>query len=85
VNAFDEIFKLIYAKLYDELETPPNQNRRFRIIAGATNKENLDNICKLFEDAKHQRRDVFKDKDEIEIPENAVIPAVSLLQKYRLF
>ena len=85
VDSFDEIFKLIYAKLYDELETPRNDNRRFRVIAGATNKENLDNIQRLFEDAKEEWRDVFKHKDEIEIPENAIVPAISLLQKYRLF
>ncbi|MDO8593206.1 MAG: N-6 DNA methylase [bacterium] len=85
VDSFDEIFKLIYAKLYDEIETPRNENRRFRIIAGATNKENLNNLSRLFEDAKSQWRDVFKANDEIEIPENVVVPAVSLLQKHRLF
>ena len=85
VNSFDEIFKLIYAKLYDDIRTPRNENRRFRVIAGATNKENLDNISRLFEDAKNQWREVFKPNDEIEIPENVVVPAVSLLQKYRLF
>lgn len=85
VDSFDEIFKLIYAKLYDELETPRNENRRFRVIAGVTNKENLNNICRLFEDAKSQWRDVFKNNDEIEIPENTIVPAVSFLQKYRLF
>lgn len=85
VDSFDEIFKLIYAKLYDEIETPRNENRRFRVIAGASNKENLVNIQQLFEDSKNQWRDVFKANDEIEIPENAIVPAVSLLQKYRLF
>jgi len=85
VDSFDEIFKLIYAKLYDEITTPRNENRRFRVIAGATNKENLNNICRLFEDAKSQWRDVFKANEEIEIPENVIAPAVSLLQKYRLF
>src|SRR3989344_1460486 len=85
VDSFDEIFKLVYAKLYDEIETPRNDNRRFRVIAGATNKENLNNISRLFEDSKNQWRDVFKPNDEIEIPENVVVPAVSLLQKYRLF
>lgn len=85
VNPFEEIFKLIYAKLYDELETPQKDNRRFRVIAGATNKQNLDNIKRLFEEGKKHWRDIFKDKDEIDIPENAIVPAVSLLQKYRLF
>jgi len=85
VNPFEEIFKLIYAKLYDELETPANDNRRFRVIAGATNKQNLDSIKLLFNDSKRTWRDIFKDKDEIDVPDNAIIPAVSLLQKYRLF
>ncbi|MDP2838345.1 MAG: N-6 DNA methylase [Candidatus Moranbacteria bacterium] len=85
VDSFDEIFKLVYAKLYDEIETPRNENRRFRVVAGVTNKENLNNIQRLFEDAKSQWRDVFKANDEIEIPENTIVPAVSLLQKYRLF
>ncbi len=85
VDSFDEIFKLIYAKLYDEIETPRNENRKFRVIAGATNRENLNNISRLFDDAKNQWRDVFKQNDEIEIPENTIAPAVSLLQKYRLF
>jgi len=85
VDSFDEIFKLIYAKLYDDIRTPRNENRRFRVIAGVTNKENLNNISRLFEDAKNQWREVFKSNDEIEIPENVVVPAVSLLQKYRLF
>src|SRR3989344_298206 len=85
VNPFEEIFKLIYAKLYDELETPRNENRRFRVIAGVTNRENHHNLSRLFEDAKNQWRDVFKPNDELEIPENVVVPAVSLLQKYRLF
>jgi len=85
VDAFDEIFKLVYAKLYDEIETPRNENRRFRVIAGVTNRENLNNLSRLFEDAKKQWRDVFKQNDELEIPENVVVPAVSLLQKYRLF
>ncbi len=85
VNSFEEIFKLIQTKLYDELETPRNQNRRFRVIAGASNKENLDNISRLFAESKNQWRDVFKEKDDIEIPANAIVPAISLLQKYRLF
>ncbi|MFA6047646.1 MAG: N-6 DNA methylase [Parcubacteria group bacterium] len=85
VDSFDEIFKLVYAKLYDELETPRSDNRRFRVIAGVTNKENLANICRLFEDAKKEWKDVFKPNDEIEIPENVIVPAVSLLQKFRLF
>lgn len=85
VNGFDEIFKLIYAKLYDEIKTPKNDNRRFRIIAGTTNQEIKDQIARLFNDAKEEWRDIFKPSDEIEIPNNAIAPAISLLAKYRFF
>ena len=85
VSAFEEIFKLLYAKLFDEINTPRSDNRRFRVVAGASNQQNLDHISSLFEDAKREWPDIFKPKDEIEIPENAIIPGVSVLQKYRLF
>lgn len=85
VNAFDEIFKLIYAKLFDEINTPRTENRRFRVIAGATNQQNLDQIIRLFNEAKTEWADIFKHNDGIEIPEDAIVPAISILSKYRLF
>ena len=42
-------------------------------------------IVRLFNEAKREWADIFKPNDEIEIPENAIVPAVSILSKYRLF
>jgi len=83
VNAFDEIFKLIFAKLYDEQsKRKANDKLDFQLKMGTTVEENIKN---LFENAKKKWKDVFKTKDEIELSEETLIAVVSELQEYKLF
>ena len=82
VNAFDEIFKLIFAKLYDESETRDGQALKFQVIH---NQKISLVINQLFEAAKENWKDVFKPKDEIELSEETLIAVVSELQEYKLF
>jgi len=83
VNAFDEIFKLIFAKLYDEQsKRKANDELDFQLKMGTTVEENIKN---LFENAKKKWKDVFKTKDEIELSEETLIAVVSELQEYKLF
>ncbi|KKQ18214.1 MAG: Type I site-specific deoxyribonuclease [Berkelbacteria bacterium GW2011_GWA1_36_9] len=85
VNPFDEIFKLIYAKLYDEIVTPRNEDRKFKVTS-RSNQEHLEVIKDLFEKAKKQWGEgVFKNFETIDIPVNVIIPAISMLQKYRIY
>jgi len=85
VNSFDEIFKLIYAKLYDEIYTPKSDNRMFKVTT-ASNQEHLDKIKHLFSKAKKQWGEgVFDEFEEIKIPTNTIVSAISLLQKYKLY
>lgn len=85
VNTFDEIFKLIYAKLYDEIVTPKNEDRIFKVTS-KSNQEHLQTIKDLFEKAKKRwGEDVFKDFETVDIPANAIVPAISMLQKYRIY
>ena len=85
VNTFDEIFKLIYAKLYDEIVTPRNDDRLFKITSASAN-QHLQKIKELFEKAKERWGEgVFDDFENIRIPSNAIMPAISILQKYRLY
>lgn len=85
VNPFDEIFKLIYAKLYDEIVTPRNEDRQFKVTS-RSNQEHLDVIKDLFAKAKKQWGEgVFKNFEDIDIPVNVIIPAISMLQKYRIY
>jgi len=82
VNAFDEIFKLIFAKLYDEKSKKPLEELDFQIKLG---KKLSSTIEKLFSKAKEKWKDVFKEKDEIELSEETLIAVVSELQEYKLF
>ena len=83
VNAFDEIFKLIFAKLYDEQsKRKDNDELDFQLKMGSTVEKNIE---KLFLNAKNKWKDVFKAKDEIELSEETLIAVVSELQEYKLF
>lgn len=55
-DSFDEIFKLIYAKLHDEKESMEDENRPLEFRKSPTkdaNKTKAD-ISRLFEDAKNR-------------------------------
>lgn len=83
VNAFDEIFKLIFAKLWDEQDKKkPNMELDFQLKLGSKVEET---IITLFNNAKNKWADVFKEKDEIELSEETLIAVISELQEYRLF
>ena len=83
VNAFDEIFKLIFAKLYDEQSKKKNNDTLdFQIKKGQKLRVG---IKTLFSSAKLKWKDVFKEKDEIELSEETLIAVVSELQEYKLF
>lgn len=85
VNTFDEIFKLIYAKLYDEIDTPKNDDRIFKVTSDS-NQQHLEKIENLFQKAKARWGEgVFDQFDSIKIPANAIVPAISLMQGVRIY
>lgn len=83
VNAFDEIFKLIFAKLYDEKTKKKKDDiLDFQIKIGSKIQKT---IRELFKNAKNKWKDVFKEKDEIELSEETLVEVISELQEYKLF
>jgi len=66
-DSFDEIFKLIYAKLYDEKEalTRDNQELYFRKSPTGKPEETKKIIDGLFDEAKAEWSDVFEKTDRI--------------------
>ncbi len=84
-DSFDEIFKLIYAKLYDESEalSRPNKTLLFRQYKSAevTHSE----ISKLFEDAKKEWKSIFTASDKIELTPEHLNVCVGELQELKLF
>jgi type I restriction enzyme M protein len=86
VDAFEEVFKLIYAKLYDELQARQKADRvvTFR-IAGESPSELYTKINGLFTRASEKWRGVFRPFDKIDLKPTHLMSCVSFLQKVRLF
>lgn len=88
VDAFDEVFKLIYAKLYDEW-TAENSPTRKRLVqfraAGQTYQELYDKINGLFKDGAKQWSGVFLPGEKIDLRPEHLAVCVSFLQDIKLF
>jgi len=88
VDAFEEVFKLLYAKLYDEwaaINLPERQGRiQFRIY-GESPDELYRKITGLFNEAKRKWPNVFSPADKIELTASHLVTCVSFLQDIRLF
>ena len=88
VDAFEEVFKLIYAKLYDEWNASrPSKKKKhldFRMY-GSTAHELHERISGLFELAKKQWPGVFLADERIELEPNHLITCVSFLEDIKLF
>lgn len=88
VDAFEEVFKLVYAKLYDEY-TAENDPRRKRLVkfraAGETHRELYSKINGLFKDAIKQWKGVFLPGEKIDLTESHLAVCVSFLQDIKLF
>lgn len=84
-DSFTEIFKLIYAKLYDEWEA---ENRKGKSLlfrqyksAEVTKKE----IGRLFDDAKKEWKGIFAPSDNIELTPEHLNVCVGELTEVKLF
>jgi len=88
VDAFEEIFKLIFAKLYDEwaAENIPGRQRKihFRVYGESPKKLKM-KIDNLFNKAKRKWPEVFSRSDRIELSPPHLRTCVSFLQNIRLF
>lgn len=86
VDVFEELFKLIFTKLYDEMESGRNETRylEFRNY-GDTETELKDKIQKLFDKAKNKWDGVFLDGAKILLSPSHLSVCVSSLQDVKLF
>jgi len=86
VDAFEEVFKLIYAKLYDEWRAMRSADRavNFR-ITGESPQELYEKINNMFTKSADQWKGVFKPFDKIELRPTHLVTCVSFLQNIRLF
>jgi type I restriction enzyme M protein len=86
VDAFEEVFKLIYAKLYDEAQAKKRKGHYVEFRAsGETHSELYEKINNLFEEAKGRWPGVFLDGEKVELSPDALAVCVSFLQDIKLF
>ena len=86
VDSFEEIFKLIFAKLYDELicERDSSAYLKFR-NSGETDFELKEKIQSLFDDAKKKWEGIFTDESKILLSPSHLAVCVATLQDIKLF
>lgn len=86
VDVFEELFKLIFTKLYDEMEAGRNKTRHLEFRNyGDTESELKDKIQKLFNQAKTKWEGVFSEDSRIELTASHLSVCVSSLQDVKLF
>lgn len=86
VDAFDEVFKLVYAKLYDEWQAERRAGKvvEFR-AAGDTHADLKNKINRLLEEAKRKWPGVFLQGESIDLTPAHLAVCVSFLQDIKLF
>lgn len=86
VDVFEELFKLIFTKLYDELESGRNAKRflEFRNY-GETETDLKTKLEKLFERARNRWEGVFSVGDKIELTPSHLAICVATLESVKLF
>lgn len=86
VDSFEEIFKLIFAKLYDELICANDSTAYLKFRnSGDTDFELKEKIQDLFDSAKHKWEGVFLEESKILLSPSHLSVCVSTLQDIKLF
>lgn len=86
VDPFEEIFKLIYAKLYDEWKGINNPGYQLEFFVGDRSPAQVKaSITNLLEGAKHTWSGVFEPLEKIELRDEHLKVCVSFLEKVKLF
>lgn len=86
VDVFEELFKLIFTKLFDEMESGRNKTRHLEFRNyGDTETELKEKIQKVFDKAKEKWEGVFSDDSKIELTASHLSVCVSSLQDVKLF
>jgi type I restriction enzyme M protein len=86
VDIFEEMFKLIFTKLYDEHQSINNNERALKYRAdGYTETELKNNIDELFEDAQEQWEGIFQENTKITLTSSHLKYCINAFQDIKLF
>lgn len=86
VDTFNEIFKIVFAKLYDERVNLYNDDAvaQFKLGVSENSTTAVKRVRGLFEDAKNKWRDVYNPGDTIELNDINIRYCITVLQQYHL-
>jgi type I restriction enzyme M protein len=76
--AFDEMSKLMFAKIFDERFTKNGEYYKFQIGTHEEKRDVAERIKSIYKDAQDKEPDVFK--GEIELPDRLILRLVEILQ-----
>lgn len=86
VDAFEEVFKLIYAKLFDEHRAARSKSKKLDFRVGAkTPSEFADVVHDLFEKATNEWKNVFAPGERIDLQPDHLLTCGSSLERVKLF
>ncbi|MCF6319456.1 MAG: N-6 DNA methylase [Proteobacteria bacterium] len=86
VDVFEELFKLIFTKLYDEMESGRNSTRHLEFRNyGDTETELKERIQEVFDHAKNKWEGVFSEDARLMLTHSHLSVCVSSLQDVKLF
>lgn len=86
VDVFEELFKLIFTKLYDEMSSGRDHSRHLEFRNyGYTETELREKIGSLFDSAKNKWEGVFSSDSKIQLTASHLSVCVSSLQDVKLF
>ena len=85
VDVFEEVFKLIFTKLYDELACHRGSYKYLRFRNQNTAAQLKNNIQRLFDQAKDEWDGVFPDDDKIKLTPDHLQVCVGSLEEWKLF
>lgn len=85
VESFNEIFKLIYCKLYDEFEAQNRKNNALMFRQFTRPSTTFKQISKLFNEAKEEWKEIFDASDKIKLTPEHLEVCVGQLTEVKLY
>lgn len=85
VDSFNEIFKLIYAKLFDEWEAKSRKNEELKFRKYKDPDTTYKVISELFNGAKEEWKGIFEKTDKIKLTPEHLSVCVAEMQEVKLF
>ncbi len=79
-----EIINLLFCKIYDEINTPPKEQVRFRAGVEEPLQEVKKRLVDLFEEVRKEYDDVFEEGDRIKLDAESIVYVVGELQRYAI-